>query len=787
MCVLESQRNVQPSLGSFASFVLFLLCVRCVYSAPGRVARQRLRHRPRPRLPGKCCKSAKIPPNHVGQCSIAVSIARRTISVPRGRKQAMLAVSALGLLLLSWCMEGASLSPRTNDWAPPLTPVAGYTVTHGDCGYPVCGTLMSKGATPHKTMDDIAAVCNATAGCEGFNSNGWLKGCLPPRCPAGLKGLEPNAPSNLYTKVGPPKPLPPPAPPAPVPDIEDAFYPKEEEQQLLAADIPTVVSTDPEDRSCVLRLGDGTTVTVKEGGAVQGGDWTLLAVYAGVEVALERRWQRWSVLVLANTAGYSPIMVRKPLGHLTQINLTTYKPGFIDFKLAASDPKDYIGQRIINESEHGEASFLKAAKFLPPIADYVVTGDVNAPVKAVVTMDGTIKRSDGGDNEPIPPPGLLSLDPEPHHGNVKDALACSTSYDCRTPPRDRSYCFQGQCVGGGGPIFSAAAFLNQSTSDYDQLQTGVLGGHLRVASVGCYSSKDKEGFELMALGPLSPHESESLGFSKGNDTVLVALRPYMPPGREPTGQPYTFLSFSLDKAPCSGGTPVGGAPGSLTAACQISPGQFFGAVLAHASQWKSQFDAGMQLQIPYAERRQVDMAKGVIVSGSTVFIGDGPNYGTGGNYWMSSPPSRAMMDTEASKGIADSLPLTSLALDGALLRWGLFDSALAKVGFYFQHFIFSNGTIDMGHWKDRWASNSSFFLLLCAFWADLFFFHLIGGLTLAMGSTTVHIQMVSQTMGGCCSYLLTLYGTLGTRRGWRNISVPRRGLVNTCCGRGTSH
>ena len=62
-----------------------------------------------------------------------------------------------------------------------------------------------------------------------------------------------------------------------------------------------------------------------------------------------------------------------------------------------------------------------------------------------------------------------------------------------------------------------------------------------------------------------------------------------------------------------------------------------------------------------------------------------------------------MMDTEASRGIADSLPLTSLALNHALLRWGLFDSAMAKVGFYFKSFVYANGTIDMGHWKDKWA------------------------------------------------------------------------------------
>ena len=39
---------------------------------------------------------------------------------------------------------------------------------------------------------------------------------------------------------------------------------------------------------------------------------------------------------------------------------------------------------------------------------------------------------------------------------------------------------------------------------------------------------------------------------------------------------------------------------------------------------------------------------------------------------------------------------------GALLAWGLFPSALRKIEFYFGTFIFGNGTIDMGHWKDVW-------------------------------------------------------------------------------------
>ena len=59
--------------------------------------------------------------------------------------------------------------------------------------------------------------------------------------------------------------------------------------------------------------------------------------------------------------------------------------------------------------------------------------------------------------------------------------------------------------------------------------------------------------------------------------------------------------------------------------------------------------------------------------------------------WMRQ--ARAMMDTS---GIAGSLPLTTLALDHALLQWGVFDSALSKIGFYMRTFIYQNGTIDMG-------------------------------------------------------------------------------------------
>jgi hypothetical protein len=236
------------------------------------------------------------------------------------------------------------------------------------------------------------------------------------------------------------------------------------------------------------------------------------------------------------------------------------------------------------------------------------------------------------------------------------------------------------------------------------------------------------GFEMMSLGPLR----------SDNDTVLIALRGYEKGAA--VNASFTYLSVSLNQQRC-----VSKETGQQ--ACASTAEEFYSAVLEHTLEWTQIFgdDVGMgdgagptamdptdmspatpgaptdltasnptamQVQLPYAERRQVDMAKGVIVSSSTVWIGDEPNYGTGGTYWLNSPPAAAMVDTS---GVADSLPLTSLALDEALLRWGLFGSAMSKVGYYLDTFIFPNGTIDMGHWKDPWADYGSQGIYNCTF------------------------------------------------------------------------
>lgn len=172
---------------------------------------------------------------------------------------------------------------------------------------------------------------------------------------------------------------------------------------------------------------------------------------------------------------------------------------------------------------------MTAAKYLPPVVDYTILGDVGAPVKIQMAMDGKLRRTDGGVEEPIPPPNMAGT----------AGLACITSEECRTPPRDRSYCYNGACVPGGGVIFDGAAFLG-FTKAFSEQQMGVLGGHLRVAASVCFNPSDNTGFEMMAIGPLA----------FDNDTVLVALRNYVP--NAPPNAPYTYLSTSIDRRPCKG-------------------------------------------------------------------------------------------------------------------------------------------------------------------------------------------------------------------------------------------
>ena len=260
--------------------------------------------------------------------------------------------TAAALLLIA---ASACASPGSDTHGD--TPPVGYTKTaKTDCGYPVCDSIMHVpgiSPVPPTSLEAIALVCNGTAHCEGFNSNGWLKRCLPPRCPAATKGMEPGSPCDLYTKLGPPHngpppPPPPPSPPAPVADLTDAYYPAEEAAEAAAAAVPTLVSATGV--ACLLRPPTGgAAVTASQGDVVFDGNWTVLAILpspgsaesAGPAVAggsgmvaLERRWDRWGLIVYLTAGVAEPVAsLRKPLGRLeltktSRYNLTEGEPDY---------------------------------------------------------------------------------------------------------------------------------------------------------------------------------------------------------------------------------------------------------------------------------------------------------------------------------------------------------------------------------------------------------------------------------------------------------------------------
>ena len=180
---------------------------------------------------------------------------------------------ALCIAILVFVLHGSDAAVTT----PP-----GYTVAaNTDCGGGICASIVGENVTvppkwghlpPNRptcglygttpcNVSAIAAACDATPGCEGFNTNGWLKACLPPRCPAAAGGVLPLLGCSLYTKRAPPRPsppTPPPPPPAPVPARPDQHYPIEEGPIMAALVVPTVTGINLAAATVDLKLGGVT-------------------------------------------------------------------------------------------------------------------------------------------------------------------------------------------------------------------------------------------------------------------------------------------------------------------------------------------------------------------------------------------------------------------------------------------------------------------------------------------------------------------------------------------------
>ena len=189
-----------------------------------------------------------------------------------------------------------------------------------------------------------------------------------------------------------------------------------------------------------------------------------------------------------------------------------------------------------------------------------------------------------------------------------DTAGCTTSADCRIPPMQSAYCSfnggngKGTCVQGGGTVFDGPALLGFDNFTFSEMQAGVLGGYLRVASVGAYDVESGRGLEMMALGPLKVNGS----YASDYDTLFVAIRPHTSTNTTTTTTTTTNANISTGNSATATTTTTSAQfqyyQASLDrrysqAAKPVGADVFYSRVLQHAVEWNAAFAPGMQVTL----------------------------------------------------------------------------------------------------------------------------------------------------------------------------------------------
>lgn len=217
-------------------------------------------------------------------------------------------------------------------FTPPRPTPSTYTrKVHTDCEAGGCQTYLRVGecgsppAYPTMTPCNVSVLeqlCDATAGCAGFNTNGWLQAHIDP---ASLKST---SACDLYVRDAGPAaayvfPAAPPGPPLPV--REDYHYPAEVLAETERHPTPTVLRLDyTPGGPCTVELGaagnNGNTTVVPS----RFNGWELLACIVmddrhEPQLVMQRIFRRWSTLVLvgANTPAVS---LRSSVGAAAEVS-----------------------------------------------------------------------------------------------------------------------------------------------------------------------------------------------------------------------------------------------------------------------------------------------------------------------------------------------------------------------------------------------------------------------------------------------------------------------------------
>ena len=205
----------------------------------------------------------------------------------------------------------ASIYTRYNDTDTRAVPGFLLERVNNSDGKP-CGLYYQ---LPPCNISHLESVCDSTMGCSGFNSDGWLKGCLSAACGAPPYGV---ANVDLYISHGGVpsfKPLP------QLPRLEDQHYTYKEpmERKQAMQMIPSLQSVQAIQNdtgfATVVCAGSGTSQQAEVGDPVCGGFILRSIIYQDAwdttgapstpasSAVLEQSFRKWSLLVRVGTGG----------------------------------------------------------------------------------------------------------------------------------------------------------------------------------------------------------------------------------------------------------------------------------------------------------------------------------------------------------------------------------------------------------------------------------------------------------------------------------------------------
>jgi hypothetical protein len=417
---------------------------------------------------------------------------------------------------------------------------------------------------------------------------------------------------------------------------------------------------------------DGAVVEVSEGSTY--GPWSVLAVLTanktadgtpGPCIVLEHTFENFGVLQYVGIRGHVLQLINSVGKASTTQPLFNFTGAYPNYFSRATQPDDWLAQRARNDSLHGESNYLESWKYLAASRDYGLLGTPESDMKWVMNHDGRIKRGtqysayepDNASTPLTPAMGVILFDPAKH----------TTQW----------------------PV---------AGKDFSDRKSGYLRGDFSIRAIAhaSYDASSAAGFTMMALSPAAVTVDAS-------PTLLVRIADV-----NATGLPGPYQYFAISDVNRS--SPSGPLCSVPTAPTASTADAVYTALYNEWARWNATLAPAMKLKVPYAERRVANMAVSSITAGLATFLRKyEPNYGTGG-YWCvdcrysKDQPYVPGYEQGNGKGCwchgstaqGGSLPLTTLALDSALLEFGMIDEAKAQVGFYFTSYIYDTTQIP-GH------------------------------------------------------------------------------------------